>query len=102
MPIDGIDRAITRWPSRHSGHSMRCWPALPDRSLYVLPVQSAFIERFNRRFCDGCLNQHWFVSMAQARRVVEAWRFPHWIEPHAIIAASTVPVLSSLAGSRPT
>jgi putative transposase len=38
------------------------------------PVQNAFIESFNGRFRDECLNQHWFVSLAQARRVVDAWR----------------------------
>jgi len=38
------------------------------------PVQNAFIESFNGRFRDECLNQHWFVSLAHARRVVEAWR----------------------------
>jgi putative transposase len=38
------------------------------------PIQNAFIESFNGRFRDECLNQHWFVSLAQARRVVDAWR----------------------------
>jgi putative transposase len=38
------------------------------------PVQNAFIESFNGRFRDECLNQHWFLSLPQARRVVEAWR----------------------------
>lgn len=38
------------------------------------PVQNAFVESFNGRFRDECLNQHWFVNLAHARRVVEAWR----------------------------
>jgi putative transposase len=38
------------------------------------PVQNAFIESFNGRFRDECLNQHWFGNLAQARRIVEAWR----------------------------
>jgi len=38
------------------------------------PVQNAFIESFNGRFRDECLNQHWFLSLSQARRIVEAWR----------------------------
>jgi putative transposase len=38
------------------------------------PIQNAFIESFNGRFRDECLNQHWFVNLAHARRVVDAWR----------------------------
>ncbi len=38
------------------------------------PVQNAFIESFNGRFRDECLNQHGFVNLAQARRIVKAWR----------------------------
>ncbi len=38
------------------------------------PVQNAFIESFNARLRDECLNEHWFLSLADARRIVEAWR----------------------------
>ncbi len=38
------------------------------------PVQNAFVESFHGRFRDECLNQHWFLSLADARRIVEAWR----------------------------
>jgi len=38
------------------------------------PVQNAYIESFNGRFRDECLNQHWFASLAEARAVIEAWR----------------------------
>ncbi len=38
------------------------------------PVQNAFIESFNGTFRDDCLNLHWFVSLDDARRAVEAWR----------------------------
>ena len=41
------------------------------------PVQNAFIESFNGRFRDECLNQHWFVSLPHARRIVEAWRLDY-------------------------
>ena len=32
------------------------------------PVQNAFIESFNGKFRDECLNQNWFVSLAEARQ----------------------------------
>lgn len=38
------------------------------------PNQNAYIESFNGRFRDECLNEHWFTSMAHARVIVEAWR----------------------------
>lgn len=38
------------------------------------PVQNAYIESFNGRFRDECLNQHWFASLAEARVVIEGWR----------------------------
>jgi len=38
------------------------------------PTQNAFIESFNGRFRDECLNEHWFTSLAEARVLVAAWR----------------------------
>ncbi len=38
------------------------------------PVQNAFIESFNGKFRDECLNEHWFVSLHDAREKIEAWR----------------------------
>lgn len=37
-------------------------------------IQNAFIESFNGKFWDGCLNQHWFLSLAQARYEIDQWR----------------------------
>jgi putative transposase len=38
------------------------------------PVQNCFVESFNGRFRDECLNEHWFTSMDDAREIIEAWR----------------------------
>jgi putative transposase len=38
------------------------------------PVQNGYIESFNCRFRDECLNQHWFTSLSQARSIIAAWR----------------------------
>ena len=32
------------------------------------PVENAYVESFNGKFRDECLNEHWFVTMAQARQ----------------------------------
>jgi putative transposase len=34
------------------------------------PTQNGFIESFNRRFRDECLNEHWFRDLAHAREII--------------------------------
>ena len=41
------------------------------------PVQNAYIESFNGRLRDECLNEHLFASLAQARRIIEEWRIDY-------------------------
>jgi len=38
------------------------------------PTDNAFIESFNGRFRQECLNLHWFLDLADAREKVENWR----------------------------
>jgi putative transposase len=38
------------------------------------PTQNAYIESFNGRFRDECLNDHWFLTLHEARVLIEAWR----------------------------
>ena len=48
------------------------------------PVQNAFIESFNSKLRDECLNEHVFLSLAERAQTIEAWRHdynhlrPHW------------------------
>ena len=47
-------------------------------------MQNAFIESFNGKFRDECLNQNWFVSLDDARRTIEAWRIDYnSLRPHS-------------------
>jgi putative transposase len=41
------------------------------------PTQNAFIESFNGRFRDECLNENWFLDLTDARRIIEAWRIDY-------------------------
>jgi putative transposase len=41
------------------------------------PVENAFIESFNGRCRDECLNEHWFVDLNDAREKIEAWRLDY-------------------------
>jgi putative transposase len=38
------------------------------------PQQNGFMGSFNGRLRDECLNEHVFSSLAEARRIIEAWR----------------------------
>lgn len=38
------------------------------------PNQNAYVESFNGRLRDECLNEHWFTNLLHARAVIETWR----------------------------
>ena len=47
------------------------------------PTQNAFVESFNGRFRDECLNEHLFDSLDSARKIIEAWRIDYnTVRPH--------------------
>ena len=46
------------------------------------------MESFNGKFRDECLNEHWFVSVAEAKAIIEAWRVDYnTVRPHASLAS---------------
>jgi putative transposase len=54
------------------------------------PVQNCFIESFNGRLRDECLNLHWFRSVGDARQIVEAWRLDYnRARPHSALGGLT-------------
>jgi putative transposase len=54
------------------------------------PNENAYIESFNGKFRDECLNEHWFISLAHARSVIEAWRIEYNTErPHSSLGNRT-------------
>jgi putative transposase len=54
------------------------------------PNENAYIESFNGKFRDECVNEHWFITMAHARRVIEGWRIEYNTErPHSSLADMT-------------
>jgi putative transposase len=61
-----IGKAILNWAHRN-GVTLR--PIEPGK-----PNQNAYVESFNGRLRDECLNEHWFTSLTHARSVIEAWR----------------------------
>jgi putative transposase len=54
------------------------------------PNENAYIESFNGKFRDECLNEHWFINLAHARNVIEAWRNEYNTErPHSSLGNRT-------------
>ena len=60
------------------GRAMLTWAHAHDVTLRLIepgkPNQNAYIESFNGRLRDECLNEHWFTSVSHAQVVIEAWR----------------------------
>ena len=54
------------------------------------PVQNAFVESFNGKMRDECLNEHWFGTVAEARQTIEAWRRDYnEVRPHSSLGNQT-------------
>ena len=54
------------------------------------PVQNAFVESFNSRLRDECLNEHVFLTLTEARETIEAWRHDYnHLRPHGSLGALT-------------
>lgn len=54
------------------------------------PTQNAYVESFNGKFRDECLNEHWFLSMRHAREVIARWRQEYNEErPHSSLDDQT-------------
>ena len=47
------------------------------------PTHNAFVDGFNAKFRDYCLNLHWFASLEDARSTIDDWRdhYNH-VRPH--------------------
>jgi len=62
------------------------------------PIQNAYIESFNARLREECLNEHVFVSLNDARRKIEQWRIAYNRErPHSSLGNLTPEEFAALA-----
>ena len=66
------------------------------------PTDNAFVESFNGRLRDECLNTHWFLSLADARTKIEAWRRDYnESRPHTALGWLTPVEYAASAGVTP-
>ena len=75
----GLPQAIrTDNGKEFCGRAMLTWAHERSVRLFLIqpgkPNQNAYIESFNGRLRDECLNEHWFVSLVHAKVEIEAWR----------------------------
>ncbi|MFC3097938.1 IS3 family transposase [Alteraurantiacibacter palmitatis] len=62
------------------------------------PMQNGFVESFNGRLRDECLNETLFTSLAHARFVLAAWRHDYnTVRPHSKLGGKTP---AEIAGQR--
>jgi putative transposase len=89
-----ISKALDRW-AYENGVTL-------DFSRPGKPTDNAFVEPFNGRFRDECLNTHWFLSLADARSKIDAWRRDYnECRPHTCLGWLTPVEFASSAGVNP-
>jgi putative transposase len=53
-------------------------------------MQNGYVESFNGRFGDECLNANWFLNILDAKQKIESWRVEYNTKrPHSSLAYRT-------------
>ena len=96
-----ISRALDAWAYAHGVDLHFIEPGKPN--------QNAYVESFNGRLRDECLNEHWFMSFGQAHETIETSLLDYnAVRPHSALGdvppqefeqltlnRATAPILSS-------
>lgn len=77
-----------------AGRTLDAWAYAHGVTLRFIrpgkPIENAYVESFNGKFRDECLNEHWFVSLADAIATIEAWRIDYnTVRPHSALGGRT-------------
>jgi len=84
-----VSRAMDAWAY---AHDVRLDFIRPGK-----PVENAFIESFNGKLRDECLNSHVFASVAEAQVVLDAWREDYnTVRPHSALQDRTPAAVGAL------
>jgi putative transposase len=86
-----------------AGRTLDAWAYSAGVKVHFIrpgkPVENCYIESFNGKFRDECLNDHWFLSLDDARRIIEAWRRDYnEVRPHSSLGDLTPKEYSSTVG----
>jgi putative transposase len=89
-----VSNALDRWAYLHG--------VTLDFSRPGKPTDNAFVESFNGRLREECLNAHWFLSLEDARGKIEAWRtFYNESRPHSALGDRTPNEFARQGGVNP-
>jgi putative transposase len=88
------DRLVVDNGPELRGRTLDGWAADHGVELYFIdpgkPTQNAYIESFNGRLREECLNLHWFSSLEEARAIIEEWRVDYnERRPHSSLSYRT-------------
>jgi len=54
------------------------------------PMENGYIESFHGKFREECLNEHWFLTLDDARETIENWRIDYnRVRPHSSLGYLT-------------
>lgn len=87
-------KALDKWAYEHN--------VVLDFSRPGKPTDNGYIESFNGRLRDECLNVNWFLSLDDAQRKIGAWREDYNVSrPHTSLGNLTPFEFASHAGQLP-
>src|SRR5690606_17762427 len=73
-----VDTIVSDNGPEFTSTAMDRWAALRGVHQHFIrpgrPMENAYIESFNGRLRDECLNLHWFIDLSDAREQLRAWR----------------------------
>jgi putative transposase len=86
IPVDNgpelISRVVDQWAFEHGVELHFIEPGKP--------TQNAFIESFNGKFRDECLNENGFLTLQEAREKIARWRRDYTqVRPHSALGYQT-------------
>ncbi len=88
-------KALDQWAYQHGVELVFIRPGKP--------TENCFVESFNGKFRDECLNLHWFLSLEDARRRIEDWRIDYnYVRPHSSLNNEPPSLAARGAGLLPT
>ena len=92
LKAETLDGCVARAGARHVLTSRAFMAWAHERGVRHLindagkPTQNAYIESFNGKFRDECLNEQWFLTLHQARQEISRWRRDYnEVRPHSAI-----------------
>src|SRR5215216_4606958 len=74
-------REAVRACTEFTSNAILAWQQERDIEWHYIapgkPMQNGFVESFNGKLRDECLNEHLFTNLKEARQIIEEWRIDY-------------------------